>query len=154
MGRGPVLWRRLLLRLDAFRYDLLNPCSRFFTNMASKVACHSAVSTKHTEVSKNVYNSPPYTFPLEPRWRGLQRVKNQTSVPGRETIFLYAASTRLAMGTTQLPIQWLSRGFLPKDNINLSVKLITQSNVVPKSRMQGATPPRLCISSRYSTWYS
>jgi hypothetical protein len=41
------------------------------------------------------------------------RLNDQGSIPGRSNVFLFSITSRLALGLTQPPIQWISEALSP-----------------------------------------
>jgi hypothetical protein len=105
--------------------------------MISKVSCHSAVSTEHTEVKRNVHNSPLYIYILQ-RQNGSvrKRLKDRVSIPGRKKGLPLRRHGHTWSAHERTSYTVASREFFPKDSTNLSVKLNTQANLVPNTLMQ------------------
>jgi hypothetical protein len=61
-------------------------------------------------------------------------------------IFLFTAASRLAVGPTQPPIQWVSRA-LSLGESGSGVKLINPLHLMPRSRICGVIPPLPSIPS-------
>jgi hypothetical protein len=73
-------------------------------------------------------------------WLRAGRPRGRSSCPGRVKNFLFSASSRLALGSTQPPIQWISWALSPGYS-DRGVKLTTPLHLVPRSRKCGSIHP-------------
>jgi hypothetical protein len=79
-------------------------------------------------------------------WLWTGRPGDRGSIPGRcETIFLLAFVSRLVLGPTQPPVQWVSRVLSPSVKRGRGVTLTTNPNLAPRSWMSRdytSSPPK------------
>jgi hypothetical protein len=75
---------------------------------------------------------------------------DRSSSSGRGKNFLFSIASRLALGPTQPPIQWVPWGDFPRGWSGRDVKLTPHLQLVPKSRIRGSVPP----VPHTSSWYS
>jgi hypothetical protein len=73
-------------------------------------------------------------------WLRAGRPRDRSSSPGRVKNFLFSTSSRPALGSTQLPIQWVP-GALSPGQSGRGLKLTTHLQLVRRSRKYGSTHP-------------
>jgi hypothetical protein len=82
-------------------------------------------------------------------WLQAGGLRGQSSSPSRVNNFLFSTSSRLALGLTQPPIQWVAAALSPGVS-GCGVKLTTHLQLVPRSRKCGSIHPL----PRTSSWHS
>jgi hypothetical protein len=136
----PIL---VLLRSDSFH------CALFFRDFL--MLCYSLHSLQTgLTLQSLLYHfscrpSSCFAQPLGQRsrcsdWLWAGRPRCQSSSPSRVKNFFFSTSSRLALESTQPPIQWVPRVLSPGES-GRGVKLTTHLQLVPRSRKCGSIYP-------------